>query len=68
MTPVNPDCLLTPSGWVAYTIQEGDNLSTLAEQTGSTVAELVTNNCLENPDQLFAGLVIFLPQMPVAAS
>lgn len=61
VTPINPDCPQTPNNWIAYTIEAGDNLSTLAEQTGSTVAELMSNNCLENPDQLFAGFVIYLP-------
>lgn len=64
-TPVNPDCPATPAGWMPYTVVSGDNLSTLAEATGSTVNELVTNNCLENPDQIYAGFVLYLPQMPV---
>ncbi|MBI5667839.1 MAG: LysM peptidoglycan-binding domain-containing protein [Chloroflexi bacterium] len=61
VTPINPDCPQTPNNWIPYTVEEGDNLSTLAEQTGSTVTELMANNCLENPDQLFAGFVIYLP-------
>jgi hypothetical protein len=64
-TPVNPDCLLTPANWIPYTVETGDSLSLLAEQTSSTVNELVTNNCLDNPDQIFVGIVIYLPQTPV---
>lgn len=61
VTPINPDCPLTPNNWLPYTIAAGDSLSVLAEQTGSTITELMTNNCMENPDQLFAGFVIYLP-------
>lgn len=66
-TPVNPDCPATPAGWIPYTIVEGDNLSALAAATGSTVNELVINNCLDNPDEIYAGFVIFLPQTPVTS-
>lgn len=64
-TPVNPNCPLTPAGWVPYTVVAGDNLSTLAEETSTTINDLVTNNCLDNPDQIYAGFVIYLPQTPV---
>ncbi len=66
-TPVNPDCPFTPAGWIPYTVVSGDNLSALAEETGSTVNELVINNCLDNPDQIYAGFVIYLPQIPVTS-
>jgi hypothetical protein len=65
LPPANPDCPLTPAGWVAYTVEAGDSLSLLAEQTGTTVDELVTANCLDNPDQIYVDFVIFLPQAPV---
>ncbi len=50
--------------WVAYTIQVGDTLTSLAASTFSTVAALMTANCLDNPDDIRAGDIIFLPMMP----
>jgi hypothetical protein len=61
-----PTCQI-PSGWVPYVIEPGDNLTTIAESTGSTVAALLAGNCIENPDQIFAGQSIFVPFVPGAA-
>jgi hypothetical protein len=63
--PVNPDCPATPTGWILYTVEAGDSMGLLADQTASTVQELVTANCLDNPDQIFVGQVIYLPRQPV---
>jgi nucleoid-associated protein YgaU len=60
-----PICTL-PVGWVEYTVQAGDILSELAEQTGSTVTQLVEANCLENADDILSGQVIYLPREPLA--
>jgi hypothetical protein len=65
VTPANPDCLTTPIGWIPYTVEPGDSLGLLAEQTSSTIDELVVGNCLDNPDALFVGQVIYLPSQPV---
>lgn len=64
-TPINPDCPVTPSTWISYTVESGDSLGLLAEQTSSTLDELATGNCLTNPDALFVGQVIYLPRQPV---
>jgi hypothetical protein len=64
-TPINPDCPLTPSTWITYTVESGDSLGLLAEQTSSSLDELVAGNCLTNPDSLFVGQVIYLPRQPV---
>jgi hypothetical protein len=64
-TPINPDCPVTPSNWISYTVESGDSLGLLAEQTSSTLDELATGNCLTNPDALFVGQVIYLPRQPV---
>ena len=66
-TPINPDCPLTPSTWIMYTVETGDSLGLLAEQTSSSIDELVAGNCLTNPDALFVGQVIYLPRPPVIA-
>ena len=67
VTPVNPDCPATPLGWITYTVEPGDSLGLLAEQTSSTIDELVAGNCLSNPDELFVGQVIYLPRQPVVS-
>ncbi|HEX2907735.1 MAG TPA: LysM peptidoglycan-binding domain-containing protein [Phototrophicaceae bacterium] len=66
-TPINPDCPATPSDWLAYTVEVGDSLSLLAEQTGSTIGDLIAGNCLENPDAIYVDFVIYLPRIPAVA-
>jgi hypothetical protein len=63
-TPINPDCPATPNNWVLYTIQAGDSLGALAQETSSTVNDLVAANCLSNADQITEGTTIYLPQNP----
>lgn len=60
---INPNCP-PPPGWVAYTVQNGDSMGALSAATGATIAELVTANCLGDPDAIFAGQVLFLPTTP----
>lgn len=57
-------CALTPPTWVAYTVQPGDSLGALSVAVDTPLQELVTNNCLENADQLFADQIIYLPRLP----
>ena len=66
-TPINPDCPTTPSTWISYTVESGDSLGLLAEQTSSSLDELVAGNCMTNPDALYVGQVIYLPRQPVIA-
>ncbi len=65
--PVNPDCAATPAGWIPYTVEPGDSMGLLAEQTSSTIQELVAGNCLDNPDQIFVGQVLYVPRQPVTS-
>ncbi|MCC6804284.1 MAG: LysM peptidoglycan-binding domain-containing protein [Anaerolineae bacterium] len=55
-----------PRGWVIYLTQPGDSLAALARRTSSTIAELATANCLNNPRALDSGLVFYLPRQPVS--
>ena len=66
-TPINPGCPATPSTWITYTVEPGDSLGLLAEQTSSSIDELVAGNCLGNPDELFVGQLIYLPRQPVTS-
>lgn len=59
-----PDCP-QPDSWIAYTVQTGDSLGALAANTGSTAAALAEANCLDDPNTLFAGQVIYLPRLPL---
>jgi LysM repeat protein len=52
-----------PSGWVAYVIQKGDTLSSIARRVGSTVSALQTANCLQS-DLIFAGATLWVPRLP----
>lgn len=63
-TPQATPCQQTPAGWVPYTILVGDTLTLLAESTFSTVAALMSANCITNPDDIRAGEIIYLPIQP----
>lgn len=52
---------VVPNGWVAYTIQSGDTLATIATQYNLTVQQLASANCMDNPDLIYAGQVIAVP-------
>jgi hypothetical protein len=60
----NPNCPFTPPTWVAYTVQVGDSIGALSVAVDTTIDEIVTNNCLENADSLFADQVLYLPRLP----
>ena len=49
-----------------YTIQQGDTLSELAKRHGTTVSVLATANMIANPDKIYAGREIWLPDPKVA--
>ncbi|MEL6525957.1 MAG: LysM peptidoglycan-binding domain-containing protein [Chloroflexota bacterium] len=51
-----------PEGWVIYRIQTGDNLSALANNTGTTVEQLTEVNCIDNPRLLSVGDELFVPR------
>ncbi|RMH01044.1 MAG: LysM peptidoglycan-binding domain-containing protein, partial [Chloroflexi bacterium] len=52
-----------PPGWQPYTIQAGDTLFNLALQTGTTVSQISSVNCLVN-NILTVGQTIWLPPLP----
>jgi hypothetical protein len=64
---INPNCPATPPTWVQYTIEPGDSLGLLASQTDSTIDDLVRGNCLNNPDAIAVGEIIYLPNAPVVS-
>ena len=51
-----------PSGTTTYTVQRGDTLSEIAERFGTTVNELVRLNNIQNPNLIYPGQVLILPE------
>lgn len=54
-----------PAGWVSYTIQAGDTLSSIAFGSNSTLQAVASANCISNPRNLQVGQTIFVAQQPV---
>lgn len=46
---------------VSYTVQEGDNLTKLANRYETTVRDISAYNSLQNPDRLLPGQVLYIP-------
>lgn len=44
-----------------YVIQPGDNLWSIAQRFGTTVPAIMQANRITNPNQIYAGLTIFIP-------
>ncbi|CAG1005715.1 Cortical fragment-lytic enzyme [Anaerolineae bacterium] len=63
---LNPNCPL-PAGWVTYVVEGGDSMGLLAGQTDSTINELTQANCMDNPDSIYVGQVLYVPRPPVVS-
>lgn len=50
--------------WPLYAVKSGDTLFRIALGASTTVDDLVTANCLANPDRLFSGQRLRVPQIP----
>lgn len=50
-----------PGGWLDYTVQPGDLLSTVAQRFGVTPEAILAINTLPNPNSLAVGLTIRIP-------
>jgi LysM repeat protein len=57
--PLHPTCT-KPSGWVNYTIQRGDTLSSIAARYGVSIGALKQANCLTS-NTIYAGDTIWVP-------
>lgn len=58
-TPCSP-----PTDWVAYTVQSGDTLYSLAQKTNTTVDEIQRANCMAGATTIIVGQVLYLPILP----
>lgn len=54
--------------WSIYTVQPGDTLSWIAQQTGSTITELAAANCLDNANSISADQQLRVPRPFAPAS
>ncbi|MFN8379715.1 MAG: Gmad2 immunoglobulin-like domain-containing protein [Anaerolineae bacterium] len=52
--------------WPVYTVQAGDTLFSIATEVGSTTNELTIANCLSNPNMIYTGQQLHVPQSPSA--
>lgn len=57
-TPCQP---LSVTGWVPYIVRSGENLSTIAQRTGTTVDKLQEANCIPDVNTIRAGERLFAP-------
>ncbi len=64
-TPVPPTACPPPQGWVAYEVQAGDTLETLAALHGITAEQVIQANCLLS-GTLMPGSNLYLPPLPTA--
>ena len=59
--PFIVDEVQPPTQGASYTVQAGDTLSSIADQLGSTVDEIIEANDIDDPRQLFVGQVLIIP-------
>jgi murein DD-endopeptidase MepM/ murein hydrolase activator NlpD len=59
-TPVASGCVI-PEGWIDYVIQPGNTMFSLSRRFGLTVDELARANCIDDPDNITAGQLLYVP-------
>ena len=52
-----------PTGWITYTVQEGNKLADIAGAYQATIMSLQLANCLGSSQAVFPGMVIFVPNV-----
>ena len=65
---LEPTPCVPPQGWVAYIVQEGDTLPDLAASTSTNVQGLLQGNCLDDADELQAGMRLYRPAVAQATA
>lgn len=54
---------LTPEGFLSHVVKARETLTTIAAAYDTTINVLIETNHLENPDLIFAGQVLLIPQL-----
>lgn len=65
--PTQVNCF-PQTGWPVYTVAPGDTLGVIAQVTGTSVAQLASANCLTNPELIYVGQQLRVPQLPPVAT
>ncbi len=69
-SPTLPSALIPscpqPPGWIVYTVQQGDTLTSLAWSAGTTALALMEANCLSTTT-IYPGQRIYLPHVSYAS-
>lgn len=60
--PAITPCLF-PSGWLSYTVRPGDNLSSIADTSGTSMETLMSGNCLTTTE-IYVDQTILVPCIP----
>ena len=56
-----------PPGWLFYTVQFGDTLSSISQMVGASIFELQLANCMVGQTNLRAGQRLYVPFVPASA-
>ena len=67
-TPEPPTATPTLAPFVEHTVQEGESLVSIAEQYGTTIEAIAAASFLENPDLVYVGQVLTIPQATAVAN
>jgi len=59
--PQAPIACSYPANWAVYTVQAGDTLGTIAQRAQTTIDQLMSANCLSNPDLISVGQALHVP-------
>ncbi len=63
---VPANCIpLQPAGWVTYSIQAGDSISSVAFGSGSDIQAVASANCINDSSNVRVGQTIFVPQQHI---
>jgi len=54
------------TSWPVYTVVSGDTLSRIAARTDSSISDLATANCIDDPGLLTIGQQLYVPRQPDA--
>ena len=61
---ITPGCTPRADWTTTYELSSGETLAQIADLLEITVQDIVDGNCLEDPDVIFAGQQIQLPEPP----